>query len=70
MYQINSGFYVLEPDVLNYIEDNSFQNITDVIARVIEAGGKVGAFPVSEGSWTDMGNWEEYVKIANRYLSR
>ena len=70
VYQINSGFYVLEPDVLNYIEDNSFQNITDVIARVIEAGGKVGAFPVSEGSWTDMGNWEEYVKIANRYLSR
>ena len=70
VYQINSGFYVFEPDVLDYIEDDSFQNITDVIVRVIESGKKVGAFPVSEGSWTDMGNWEEYVKIANRYLSR
>ena len=26
-------------------------------------GKRVGVFPVNEHSWTDMGNWEEYLKL-------
>ena len=67
VYQINSGFYVLEPETLSFIEDNTFLNIPDLIKRVIDDGRRVGAFPVSESSWIDMGNWDEYLKLVNRY---
>ena len=36
VYQINSGFYVFEPDILEYVEDEVFLNIPDLISRVIK----------------------------------
>jgi dTDP-glucose pyrophosphorylase len=67
IYQVNSGMYILEPEVLNYIEDNTFTNITDLIMKLISNNKKVGAFPVAESAWTDIGNWGEYLKIVDRY---
>ena len=69
VYQINSGMYLLEPEALDYIEENTFTNITDVISKLIEENKKVGAFPVSENAWVDMGNWEEYLKLVEKYAS-
>ncbi|MBP3683818.1 MAG: nucleotidyltransferase family protein [Oscillospiraceae bacterium] len=66
-YQINSGVYVLEPDVFKYIQDNEFLHITDLIKRLIDHKERVGVFPISDGSWYDMGNWEEYLKLVRRY---
>ena len=66
VYQINSGFYILEPSVFNYIRDEQFLNITDLIGRLISNGEKVGAYPVSDGSWTDMGNWNEYLQLIRK----
>lgn len=63
MYQINSGLYVLEPEVFDYIEDNQFLHITTLIEKLMGKGKRVGVFPVNEHSWTDMGNWEEYLKL-------
>lgn len=62
-YQISSGLYVLEPSIFDYLEDNEFIHITDLLLKAIAAGEKVGAFPVSCGSWADMGNWREYLKL-------
>jgi len=62
-YMINSGMYILEPDVLDLIPENSFFNITDLIEKVKAIGGKVGVFPVSEKSWLDIGEWAEYQKV-------
>ena len=67
VYQLNTGFYVLEPEVLAYIEDEEFLNIPDLICRIISNGGKVGSFPVSENSWIDMGNWDEYLRLVDKY---
>ena len=67
VYQINSGFYVLEPTVLDYVEDEVFLNIPDLIKKIIDDGKKVGAFPVSDGSWIDMGNWDEYLQLVRKY---
>ena len=30
--------------------------------KIKEKGGKVGVFPVSEKSWIDIGQWDEYIK--------
>lgn len=64
-YQINSGFYILEPEIFNYIKENEFIHITDLFELLIADGKRVGVFPVSEGSWSDMGNWEEYLRMIN-----
>ncbi len=67
MYQINSGLYLLEPEVFAYINNGEYVHLPDVIERVVENGGRVGAFPIPEGKWVDMGNWEEYIKLIKRF---
>lgn len=62
-FQINTGMYILEPHLLDEIPDNKFFHITTLIEKIKNRGGKVGVFPVSEGSWKDIGEWNEYVKI-------
>ena len=59
-YMINAGLYILEPHLLNEIPEDSFYHITDLIEAIRKRGGKVGAFPISEKSWCDIGEWAEY----------
>lgn len=61
-FKINSGMYILEPQILNYLEDNKFLHITELIERLQKDGGKIGVFPVNQGSWKDIGEWDEYLK--------
>lgn len=63
VYQINSGLYILEPEIFDYVEDNKFLHITTLIEKMLKDNKRVGVFPVNEHSWTDMGNWEEYLKL-------
>jgi dTDP-glucose pyrophosphorylase len=62
-YMINTGVYILEPQLIDEIPENTFYHITDLIEKVRSNGGRVGCFPVSEKSWTDIGDWNEYLKI-------
>jgi len=59
-FLVNTGFYILEPEVLNMIPDGKFFHITDLLEDLVRRGKKIGVFPVSEGSWMDIGAWEEY----------
>jgi len=61
-FKINSGMYILEPHVLNQIPENQFFHITHLIEKIHQNGGNVGVFPVSEKSWKDIGEWDEYLK--------
>ena len=61
-YMINTGVYIIEPQLINEIPENTFYHITDLIEKVRKNGGRVGCFPVSEKSWTDIGDWNEYLK--------
>lgn len=65
-FKINSGMYVLQPNVLNEIPENKFYHITELIEKVKTRGGKIGVFPVSENSWIDIGTWSDYQKIINK----
>ena len=51
--------YVMEPDVIDYINPNESIGLPDLAARVMKAGGKVGVFPISERAWMDMGQFSE-----------
>lgn len=62
-FKINSGMYILEPHVLNEIPENKFYHITHLIEKIQKQGGNVGVYPVSEKSWRDIGEWDEYLKL-------
>lgn len=62
----NTGLYIIEPEFLQYIPYNQFIHITDVIQLCIDAGLKIGAYPISEQAWLDMGAHEELSKMQNR----
>lgn len=64
-YMVNTGVYVLNPDLIDEIPEGEFFHITHLMEKVKARGGRVGCFPVSEESWKDMGEWPEYLKMIN-----
>ncbi|MBP5769504.1 MAG: nucleotidyltransferase family protein [Fibrobacter sp.] len=62
-YMINTGVYLLNPELIEEIPEGEFFHITHLMEKVKARGGRVGCFPVSEGSWRDMGEWPEYLKM-------
>ena len=65
-FQINSGMYILEPHLLDEIPENFFFHITHLIENIQKRKGRVGVFPVSEGSWKDIGEWHEYLSMIQK----
>jgi dTDP-glucose pyrophosphorylase len=65
IFKINTGFYILEPQLLDEIKPNQFYHITTLIEKLQEEKRRVGVFPVSNGSWVDIGNWKEYLSYIN-----
>ncbi|MBA7551217.1 UTP--glucose-1-phosphate uridylyltransferase [subsurface metagenome] len=65
-FMINSGMYLLESHLLNEIPENEFFHITQLIESIQKRKGKVGVFPVSEHSWRDIGDWDEYLKNVSK----
>lgn len=61
-FKINTGMYILEPSLIDEIPEDEFYHITYLIEKLVKASRKVGVFPINEGSWTDIGNWDEYIK--------
>lgn len=61
-FKINTGMYILEPTLIKEIPEDEFYHITFLIEKLVNEGRKVGVFPIIEGSWTDIGNWDEYIK--------
>ncbi|MBI9033199.1 MAG: nucleotidyltransferase family protein [Bacteroidales bacterium] len=59
---VNAGMYLLNPEVLKLIPPNEFFHITDLIEKLQENGYKIGVYPITEKSWIDIGQWEEYKK--------
>ncbi len=62
----NTGIYLVEPDVIDYMSDNEKIGFPDVIQRIIDKGGKVAVFPVAESDWMDMGQLPELEKMRIR----
>lgn len=67
---INTGVYVVEPVIFDFIGEDETVGFPDVIERCMAAGLSVGVFPVSEGSWLDMGQPEELDRMAAAMVVR
>jgi dTDP-glucose pyrophosphorylase len=62
----STGMYLINPDLIQLIPDNTFYHITHLMQHVRDNGGKVGVFPISEKSWLDTGEWHEYKKTLEK----
>lgn len=62
-YMVNTGVYILNPELIEEIPEGEFFHITQLMEKVKARGGRVGCFPVSENAWHDMGEWPEYLKM-------
>jgi len=65
-FLINTGMYIINPEVLYIIPENEFYHITHLMEKVKISGGKVGVYPISEASWVDTGEWIEYKKAVEK----
>ncbi|MEY8355927.1 nucleotidyltransferase family protein [Lachnospiraceae bacterium 54-53] len=63
---VNTGLYVLEKEILGYIPENQYFDMTDLIRKCLNSGEKVGAYPVMDSTWLDMGEFSEMKKMAER----
>lgn len=62
-YQVNTGIYVVEPSIIKDIPDNTFYQMTDLVNKLLEEGRAVGAYPITDGQWKDMGEFGEMQKM-------
>lgn len=65
-FMINTGVYILNPELINEIPEGEVFHITQLIEKVKQRGGRVGCFPISENAWHDMGEWNEYLKYIGK----
>ena len=60
--RVNTGIYVLEPAVLDYIPDDvAYDFSTDLFPDLLQRGERLQAY-VAEGYWCDVGTISEYMR--------
>ena len=60
-FLINSGIYVLEPEIIDMISGNQAIDMPDLLLAAKEKGLKIQVYPMT-CSWFDVGEWGEYKK--------
>lgn len=65
-YFINTGMYVINPDTIELIPDDTMFHMTHLVEAVMKRGGKVGMYPVSEDSFLDMGEFSEMKRMEEK----
>lgn len=58
-FLVNTGVYMVEPEVLDDIKPGEFIHMPDLAQRYIDKGENVGVFPIPEKAWLDMGQLSE-----------
>lgn len=65
-YLVNTGMYVLNPELLKVIPEKTPYHMTDLIKYCVDQGMRVGTYPVSEEAWLDMGQIKEMEEMIRR----
>lgn len=58
-FLVSTGLYMIEPEVLDDIEEGEYIHLPDLAKRYLDRGENVGAFPIPEKAWMDMGQFAE-----------
>ena len=63
---VNTGMYIVNPDILKFIPNHRKFDMTELINELKQNGQRIGIYPISEKSWIDIGQWEEYKKTVEK----
>jgi NDP-sugar pyrophosphorylase family protein len=63
---VSMGIYVMEPEVLRHIPEESHFDFPDLVAELLEAGLPIGAYR-SESLWFDIGRHEDYERAVSAW---
>lgn len=62
---VNAGLYVMDKKVLNLIPNKPY-DVPDLIQSAIKKKYKVAVYFISEKSWIDIGQWDEFDNSKNK----
>ncbi len=68
-FLVNTGLYVVEPEVLSFLPPGKPVSMIDLIEVLKKRDLPVGAFPIEEKSWFDVGQWNEYRRTLKHFAS-
>lgn len=62
-FTVNTGLYVVSKEALAYIPDNKFFDMTELLQVLLTKKESVGVYPISQNSYIDVGQQEQYKKV-------
>jgi dTDP-glucose pyrophosphorylase/predicted transcriptional regulator len=65
-FLVNTGLYIINPDVLHLIPADKLYHITHLIEDAQKSGKHVGVYPIDDEAWIDVGQWADYQKAVDR----
>ncbi|UYZ37767.1 sugar phosphate nucleotidyltransferase [Clostridium beijerinckii] len=65
-FWVNTGMYIIETDILKYIPEKSYFDMTDLIKKCLSNGDKVGIYPINDNNWLDMGEFKAMKNMIER----
>ena len=65
-FLVNTGLYIFNKRALKEIKNNKKLDMNDYINYLLKKNFKIMVFPVSEKSWIDVGQWNEYKKAVEK----
>ena len=57
-FLVNTGLYVVRPDVIKLIPNNKYYDFTDLLNKVKKNKSKIAIYPIDSEKWNDVGQWE------------
>ena len=64
---VNTGIYIVNNQIFKLIPKNKFFSFIDLISIAKKKKKKISIFPISESSWFDTGQWDQYLKAKKNY---
>lgn len=65
-YFVNTGMYVVNPDLLEWIPDDTFYHMPQLAEEAMRRGLQVGMYPISEDAFLDMGEFAEMQRMEEK----
>ncbi len=65
-YLVNTGMYVISPQVLSLIPEDTHLDMNKLITMVQKAGHSVGVFPIPQSAWIDIGQINNYNQLLEK----
>jgi NDP-sugar pyrophosphorylase family protein len=67
-FKILAGIYVMKPELLQYIPDNTYFGIDDLLHKFINANKEVSSYKIDD-YWLDIGRIDSLDEARERFLN-